>query len=88
MPNFSNLILNGEEIPICVDARRTGSITRYVRRSCTPNLFLKHVFCGGKLHIIGFAQCSIDRLDEVLSFFKTFLKHQPIWPAITSGILA
>uniref|UniRef100_A0A0N4U8A9 SET domain-containing protein n=1 Tax=Dracunculus medinensis TaxID=318479 RepID=A0A0N4U8A9_DRAME len=65
VPNFSNLILNGEEIPICVDARRTGSITRYVRRSCTPNLFLKHVFCGGKLHIIGFAQCSIDRLDEL-----------------------
>lgn len=56
---------DSQKIPVCVDARRSGSIARYARRSCRPNVRLEHAFAAGKLHIIGIASGDIDAGDEI-----------------------
>ncbi|VDK24892.1 unnamed protein product [Anisakis simplex] len=66
---YSDLYLDGESTPtnLCIDMRKMGSVARFARRSCHPNVKLQHFFCGGKLHIIASATEKVERGDEVSS---------------------
>lgn len=72
---FSELYLDGESesTPICIDMRKSGSVARYARRSCHPNVKLQHFFIGGKIHFVAVATEKVERGDEVcfqLFFFN------------------
>ena len=38
--------------PITIDARVHGSRARFVRHSCRPNCYLRHVIYQGRLHVL------------------------------------
>uniref|UniRef100_F1KQ14 Histone-lysine N-methyltransferase MLL5 n=1 Tax=Ascaris suum TaxID=6253 RepID=F1KQ14_ASCSU len=64
---YSELYLDGESesTPICIDMRKSGSVARYARRSCHPNVKLQHFFIGGKIHFVAVATEKVERGDEI-----------------------
>uniref|UniRef100_A0A915CGU6 Histone-lysine N-methyltransferase MLL5 n=1 Tax=Parascaris univalens TaxID=6257 RepID=A0A915CGU6_PARUN len=64
---YSELYLDGESesTPICIDMRKSGSVARYARRSCRPNVKLQHFFVGGKIHFVAVATEKVERGDEI-----------------------
>uniref|UniRef100_A0A183EBR3 SET domain-containing protein n=1 Tax=Gongylonema pulchrum TaxID=637853 RepID=A0A183EBR3_9BILA len=64
---YSDLVIDGtdERISVCVDARQFGSIARFARRSCRPNIKLQHLFVQNHLHIIGVAAHRIESAVEL-----------------------
>jgi hypothetical protein len=54
---------------LCVDARKFGSPTRHIRRSCRPNCELKIVLTGdagsGQVHFCVFARNALQEGDEL-----------------------
>ncbi|VDN23648.1 unnamed protein product [Gongylonema pulchrum] len=75
---YSDLVIDGkdEHTPICVDARQFGSVARFARPSCRPNIKLRHLFVQGRLHIIGVAAHRIESAIEVGAIFYSFLSKK------------
>ncbi|XP_077458919.1 histone-lysine N-methyltransferase SETD5 isoform X4 [Stigmatopora argus] len=53
------------EIEICVDARTFGNDARFIRRSCTPNAEVRHMFAEGMIHLCIYASSQITKDAEV-----------------------
>ncbi|KHN88989.1 Histone-lysine N-methyltransferase 2E [Toxocara canis] len=45
--------------------RKSGSVARYARHSCHPNVKLQHFFSNGKIHIVAIATEKVERGDEI-----------------------
>nr|CAB3260053.1 flocculation protein FLO11 [Phallusia mammillata] len=52
-------------LEICVDARLSGNVSRYLRRSCHPNSEVKHVMENNKLHLFVYSKENIPSGEEV-----------------------
>lgn len=50
---------------LCVDAREFGSVSRFIRRSCTPNAIARPVYIENILHIGIFALSDLPMNTEV-----------------------
>ena len=53
------------DLDLCIDARHYGNVTRFVRRSCSPNSELRHFFVGNDLHFGVYALHSISQGEEI-----------------------
>ncbi|CAK5046733.1 unnamed protein product [Meloidogyne enterolobii] len=55
----------GDNNKVMIDATKSGSIARSVRRSCRSNATLQHAVINGQLRIYLYAAMNIDRSSEV-----------------------
>ena len=53
-------------VDVCIDTSQIGNLTRFVRKSCTPNSLLKHmVDSSGYIHFMVVAKSVISKGEEV-----------------------
>uniref|UniRef100_A0A2C9LGE8 SET domain-containing protein n=1 Tax=Biomphalaria glabrata TaxID=6526 RepID=A0A2C9LGE8_BIOGL len=57
------------DVDICVDARVFGNEARFIRRSCTPNSEVKHLFAQGKVYFVIVSQKEIVVGSEITIAF-------------------
>ncbi|CAL1545855.1 unnamed protein product [Lymnaea stagnalis] len=53
------------DVDLCVDARTFGNEARFIRRSCTPNSEVKHIFTQGKVYFVVVSQKDINVGSEI-----------------------
>lgn len=69
--------------PLCIDARLTGNVARYVRRSCNPNVELATIRMTGsdEVKFVLRATRELERGEEIHLDWNWDLRH-PIWQII------
>ncbi|XP_059153755.1 mucin-4-like isoform X2 [Physella acuta] len=53
------------DVDLCVDARIFGNEARFIRRSCSPNAEVKHIFTQGKVYFVIVSLRDISAGDEI-----------------------
>jgi hypothetical protein len=54
-----------DKLPICIDARKEGSVLRFVRRSCQPNTRMQIIIVGQAYHFCLVSEQAIQQQQEI-----------------------
>nr|XP_018900678.1 PREDICTED: uncharacterized protein LOC109032830 [Bemisia tabaci] len=64
-PHIFHYRLPKDGTEVCVDARTYGNDARFIRRSCKPNVEIRHCIEKGTLHLYLVTICAIDKNTEI-----------------------